>query len=243
MIIVKDQLDPDLRKIIKKQKAAIIPVGSIEQHGPHLPVSTDSDIVSEVAKRVSEKCNFLLLPTISYGVSFEHAPLFNLSLKGQTLERLLIDICISLSNNSIHTIFILNGHHGNQKHLKNLSEKIKRISKNKLRVFVFSYWHFMKHEFDHAGFVETSLMLAISNKVKMKNAKKGLITKNLSQKEKSRLAKRAAKSFPTVTRNGVWGDPTKSTSKDGKKFLLEIIRNLAKKSQTCLTDKSRKLHH
>ena len=243
MVVVKDQLDPDLRKIIKKQKAVIIPVGSIEQHGPHLPVSTDSDIVSEVARRVSEKCNFLLLPTISYGVSFEHAPFFNLSLKRQTLEQLLIDICLSLSSNDINSIFILNGHHGNQKALENLSKKINRLSKKKVRVFVFSYWHFMKHEFDHAGFVETSLMLAISKKVKMKRSQKGLITKNLSKREKSRLAKRASKSFPSVTRNGVWGDPTKSTAKDGKKFLAEIVRNIAKKSQTCLTDKSRKLHH
>lgn len=238
MVVVKDQLDPDLRKIIKKQKAVIIPVGSIEQHGPHLPVSTDSDIVSEVARRVSEKCNFLLLPTISYGVSFEHAPFFNLSLKRQTLEQLLIDICLSLSSNDINSIFILNGHHGNQKALENLSKKINRLSKKKVRVFVFSYWHFMKHEFDHAGFVETSLMLAISKKVKMKRSQKGLITKNLSKREKSRLTKRASKSFPSVTRNGVWGDPTKSTAKDGKKFLAEIVRNIAKKSQTCLTDKS-----
>lgn len=238
MVVVKDQLDPDLRKIIKKQKAVIIPVGSIEQHGPHLPVSTDSDIVSEVARRVSEKCNFLLLPTISYGVSFEHAPFFNLSLKRQTLEQLLIDICLSLSINDINSIFILNGHHGNQKALKNLSKKINRLSKKKVRVFVFSYWHFMKHEFDHAGFVETSLMLAISKKVKMKRSQKGLITKNLSKREKSRLVKRASKSFPSVTSNGVWGDPTKSTAKDGKKFLAEIVRNLTKKSQTCLTDKS-----
>lgn len=238
MVVVKDQLDPDLRKIIKKQKAVIIPVGSIEQHGPHLPVSTDSDIVSEVARRVSEKCNFLLLPTISYGVSFEHAPFFNLSLKRQTLEQLLIDICLSLSSNDINSIFILNGHHGNQKAVENLSKKINRLSKKKVRVFVFSYWHFMKHEFDHAGYVETSLMLAISKKVKMKRSQKGLITKNLSKKEKSRLAKRASKSFPSVTRNGVWGDPTKSTAKDGKKFLAEIVRNIAKKSQTCLTDKS-----
>ena len=243
MVVVKDQLDPDLRKIIKKQKAVIIPVGSIEQHGPHLPVSTDSDIVSEVARRVSEKCNFLLLPTISYGVSFEHVPFFNLSLKRQTLERLLIDICLSLSSNDINSIFILNGHHGNQKALENLSKKINRLSKKEVRVFVFSYWHFMKHEFDHAGFVETSLMLAISKKVKMKRSQRGLITKNLSKKEKSRLAKLASKSFPSATRNGIWGNPMKSTAKDGKKFLAEIVRNLTKKSQTCLTDKSRKLHH
>ena len=47
MIQIKDQYDPELRKIIKKKKnAAIIPIGSIEQHGSHLPVSTDSDIVT-----------------------------------------------------------------------------------------------------------------------------------------------------------------------------------------------------
>jgi len=187
MVIVKDQLDPDLRKIIKKQKKAIvIPVGAIEQHGPHLPVSTDSDIVTEVAKRVSEKCNFLLLPTLSYGVSFEHFPFFNISLKEKTLEQILIDICLSLSSNDINTIFIINGHHGNQKALENLNKKINGLSKKKIKVFVFSYWHFMKHEFDHAGFVETSLMLAISKKVKMNRAKKGLITENLSEKEKTK---------------------------------------------------------
>jgi len=243
MVIVKDQLDPDLRKIIKKQKKAIvIPVGAIEQHGPHLPVSTDSDIITEVAKRVSEKCNFLLLPTLSYGVSFEHFPFFNISLKEKTLEQILIDICLSLSSNDINTIFIINGHHGNQKALENISKKINRLSKKKIKVFVFSYWHFMKQEFDHAGFVETSLMLAISKKVKMNRAKKGLTTENLSEKEKSRLGKLASKSFPSVTRNGVWGDPTKSTAKEGRKLLAEIVRNLSKKSQTCLTEKSRKLH-
>ncbi len=236
MVIVRDQLDPNLRKLIKKSNTtAIIPVGSIEQHGPHLPVSTDTDIVSEIAKLVSEKCNFFLLPAISYGISFEHAPLFNLSLKGKTLQQILIDICISLSSNNINTIFIINGHHGNQKSLENLDKKIKSISKKKIRVFVFSYWHFMKQEFDHAGFVETSLMLTISKKVKMNLARKGLIPKNLSQKEKSRLSKLASKSFSSVTSNGVWGDPTKATAKDGKKLLSEIVRNLAKKSQTCLT--------
>ena len=244
MVIIKDQFDPELRKIFKKQKkVAIIPVGSIEQHGPHLPISTDSDIVTEVSKRVSEKCNFFLLPTISYGVSFEHAPMINLSLKEKTLEQILIDICLSLSSNNVNSIFIINGHHGNQKTLENLNKKINHLSKKKIKVFVFSYWHFMKHEFDHAGFVETSIMLAISKKVKMSQAKKGLITKNMSEKEKSRLGKLASKSFPSVTKNGVWGDPTKSTAKEGRKFLSEIVRNLAKKSQTCLTANSPKLHH
>ena len=244
MAIIKDQIDPELRKIIKKQnKVVIIPVGSIEQHGPHLPISTDSDIVTEIAKRVSEKCDYFLLPTLSYGVSFEHAPMFNLSLKEKTLEQILIDICLSLLSNNVNSIFIINGHHGNQKALENLNTKINHLSKKKIKVFVFSYWYFMKHEFDHAGFVETSIMLAISKKVKMNRAKKGLITKNLSEKEKSRLGKLASKSFLSVTKNGVWGDPSKSTAKEGRRFLSEIVRNLVKKSQTCLTEESPKLHH
>ena len=53
MTEIKNQFDPILRKsIIKKNQVAIIPVGSIEQHGPHLPVSTDSDIVTEVARKI-----------------------------------------------------------------------------------------------------------------------------------------------------------------------------------------------
>lgn len=98
MIQIKDQYDPELRKIIKKKKnAAIIPIGSIEQHGPHLPVSTDSDIVTEIAKKIAEKTGFLLTPTINFGVSFEHAPFFNLSIKNSTLQRMITDICESLS--------------------------------------------------------------------------------------------------------------------------------------------------
>ena len=80
-------------------------------------------------------------------------------------------------------------------------------------------------------------MLAISKQVKMKLAQKGLQTENLSQKERTRLNKLASKSFPKVTGNGVWGDPTKANVKDGKQILSEIVRNLVKKSQRCLTDK------
>jgi len=82
MIDIKAQFDPNLRKLIKKKKqVAVIPIGSIEQHGAHLPVSTDSDIVTEVAKRLSKMKGYILLPTLNYGVSFEHAPFFNLSVR------------------------------------------------------------------------------------------------------------------------------------------------------------------
>jgi creatinine amidohydrolase len=240
---IKSQFDPNLRKIIKnKKQVAVIPVGSIEQHGPHLPVSTDSDIVTEIARQLSEKKNFLLLPTITYGVSFEHAPFFNLSIKESTLRTVVTDLCMSLLANNIKTVFVINGHHGNLKPLKDIDEKLQKLSKNKLRVFPLSYWHFMQKEFDHAGFVETSLMLAISKNVKMKLAKKGLVTDGMRQQQINDLGRLAAKSFPKVTKNGIWGDPRKATKREGQIILDEIMKNLEKKCQTCITRHSSKLH-
>ena len=236
MVDIKTQFDPNIRKsIINKKRVAVIPAGSIEQHGPHLPVSTDSDIVTEIAKKISEKNGYFLLPTLNYGVSFEHAPFFNLSIRESTLRTVLTDLCSSLLANNIKTIFIINGHHGNLKSIKNLDVKLKKILKSKQKIFPLSYWHFMEREFDHAGFIETSLMLAISKNVKMRLAKKGLITDGMTKQEIAKIGKLANQSFPKATKNGIWGDPRKATKKEGQMILDEIIKNLGKKCQTCLT--------
>lgn len=225
-MIIRDQFDPDLRKRIKKKKQiAIIPVGSIEQHGPHLPISTDSDIVTEIAFRLSEKINGLLLPTISYGISNEHFPFFNISIKKSTLSKILEDVCESLIKNGISRILIINGHYGNLDSLRGFEKK---NSRRKIKIF--SYWKYMSREFDHAGNVETSMMLAISKNVNMKKAKKGFDTEGMSKQEISRINKLAQKSFPKVTGNGVWGDPTKSSAKLGREIIKEVVDNLAKES-------------
>ena len=226
-MIIRDQFDPDLRKLIKKKKQiAIIPVGSIEQHGPHLPISTDSDIVTEISLQLSDKINGVLLPTINYGISDEHFPFFNLSIKKSTLSRILEDICGSLIKNGISRILIINGHYGNLDSLKSFERK----QKNNQKIKVFSYWKYMDREFDHAGNVETSIMLAISKKVNMRKAKKGFQTDGMSKKEISKINKLAQKSFPKVTGNGVWGDPTKSSATLGRKIIKEVVNNLVKES-------------
>jgi creatinine amidohydrolase len=223
--------DPEFRKLIKSKKPTIIiPVGSIEQHGAHLPITTDSDIVTEIASRLAKKCGFIVFPTISYGVSEEHYPLFNINTSSVSLSVFLSGIIKSLVENNIKSVKILNGHHGNVEVLKMMELSPNFPSKPDF----YSYWHFMEHEFDHAGFVETSIMLAISDKVKMEKAEKGLITKGLSDEEIQRINKLSTQpgGFPKVTENGVWGDPTGATKKDGEKFLAEIVRNLAKECQS-----------
>jgi len=228
--------DPEFRKLIKSKKPTIIiPVGSLEQHGAHLPITTDSDIVTEIASRLAKKCDFIVFPTVSYGLSFEHDPLFNINIRDIDFRNFLADIIWSIEYriDAPISIIILNGHHGNVEALNKLIKNSGRFRFGN-RPQCYSYWHFMEHEFDHAGFVETSLMLAISDKVKMKKAKKGLITKGMSEKEIRRINKLSTEpgGFPKVAKNGVWGDPTKATKKDGEKFLAEIVRNLAKECQS-----------
>ena len=267
--------DPEFRNLIKRahdlgtSPTVIIPIGSLEQHGAHLPITTDSDIVTEIASRLGKKCDFIVLPTISYGVSGEHHPLTNISIN-EALVTMFYEIMSTLgkmSNQDEHPRYeglciILNGHHGNVEALSSVEEMFAEsygdlqvvsdtpykplsvIEKEEVgtetakstvgNVRVYSYWKFMKHEFDHAGFVETSIMLAISDKVKMKEAKKGLSLNGKTKREIERIKKLSTKpgGFAKVTWNGVWGDPTGATKKDGEKFLAEIVRNLAKECQT-----------
>jgi creatinine amidohydrolase len=219
--------DYDFRIALKKIKRAIIPVGSLEQHGAHLPVSTDSLIAEYVARLLAEKIGAFVLPVISYGVSFEHKPMFNVSLHNSTLSRVLCDTCISLAENRIREIIILNGHHGNTGAIQYISQEIQsKISTTDVNIHVLHYWQMMKQDFDHAGEVETSLVLAIAPElVHMERARPN--SKSLS---KSRAAynslTNAPGSFPKITGNGVWGDPIKATASKGEKLIKEIIANL-----------------
>jgi creatinine amidohydrolase len=257
--------DPTFREAINegywdpRGATAIIPIGSLEQHGAHLPITTDSDIVTEIASRLATKSrkispSFIVFPTISYGISFEHEPLFSISISKAILKAHLKNIVESLMERGpFRSVIILNGHHGNRKTIDNfvdewqnnnwsvenrewqkIIENAGGIKLHGAKCKCYHYWEHMKHEFDHAGFVETSIMLAISDKVRMKEAKKGLITKGLSEKEIQRIKKLSTKrgGFPKVAKNGVWGDPTGATKKDGEKFLAEIVRNLAKECQS-----------
>jgi creatinine amidohydrolase len=215
----------DFKAAIKKTKRAIIPVGSLEQHGNHLPVSTDSLIAEYVARLAAEKVGAFVLPVISYGVSFEHKPMFNVSLRNSTLSTMIRDACISLAENRIKEIIILNGHHGNMGALKYVAQDLHARLPRGARVHTIHYWHMMKSEFDHAGEVETSLVLAIAPElVRMDRAAPN--SKKLSKSKAYNTD--APGSFPKITGNGVWGDPRKATAAKGEKWIQEIVSGLAK---------------
>jgi creatinine amidohydrolase len=218
----------DFRIALKKIRRAIIPVGSLEQHGAHLPVSTDSLIVEYVARMVAEKVGAFVMPVISYGISFEHKPMFNVSLRNSTLSTMICDACISLAEIRIRQIIILNGHHGNTGALQYISQELHSKIPRHVNIHTIHYWEMMRREFDHAGEVETSLILAIAPELvhmdrAMPNSKK-LLKSNAVYSSITN----APGSFPKITGNGVWGDPRNATASKGDKLIKEITGNLTK---------------
>jgi len=215
----------DLEKWKKKSDQIIIPIGSLEQHGAHLPVSTDSIIIEHLAKNIAEKIQSLYIPAIPFGISFEHEPLFNISLSNNTFSNLIGDICVSLAKYGMKNIILLNGHHGNMGSMYYISQNVSHKIPSNTRLNFINYWNLMK-DFDHAGEIETSLLLAINTKlVKMKMARATTKEIDGSKVAYTSLTSHPG-SFPKITGNGVWGDPTKASILKGRSLLEDLIQKL-----------------
>lgn len=213
-------------EIKRGNKKIIIPLGSTEQHGPHLPVSTDTIIAEYFANQLTKKIPSYSLSGIPSGVSFEHRPFFNISISNDLLSELLSQICISLGENGFNQIIIINGHRGNMGVVQYIPQKVERIN-SKVKVFGINYWHLIEKEFDHGGFVETSLMLAIAPKlVQMHKAKSGYLNKKMLHSTYTTFLSNTS-SFK-ITRNGVLGDPRKATKEEGNKIISITIKNLVR---------------
>jgi creatinine amidohydrolase len=215
-----------------KIDTVIIPLGSIEQHGAHLPFSTDTIIVEYISKIIAQKKNAFLLPSLYYGVSFEHEPFFNVSISYNILINFISDICISLFKQGINNIYVINGHHGNIGLLQYVGQHISTKYSIKGKFFYYiNYWQILDRNFDHAGEVETSLMLVIGpDLVRMDLIEKGL---ELVDDKNNQLHKIGINmsinnpgGFIKFTKNGIWGNPINASYESGKKMLSTIIEKI-----------------
>lgn len=118
----------DIGHKLKHIDTAILPCGSIEQHGPHLPLDVDYFDSVYLADRVAEACSNpkpIVLPGIPYGVAYHHED-FKGTISNHTLSALVYDIGISLAKHGIKKLIILNGHGDNSPTLLYASQMINR---------------------------------------------------------------------------------------------------------------------
>lgn len=153
----------------------LLPVGAVEQHGPHLPVGTDrftAEYIARAAAAAAAPTPVLVAPTLPFGSSQHHLPFGGtLSLGTETYYRVLSDLCESLIVCGFRRIFILNGHGGNNELIQLVARDM--ALKHPAHLAAAAYWTIawdalvaaQAHRHaglpGHAGTFETSLIMAL----------------------------------------------------------------------------------
>lgn len=233
-IFIEELTSEDIRELTNLSNIIIIPVGSLEAHGPHLPLSTDTIIAEAIAKKAVEKLkNFnikvLIGPRIIFGCSGEHIRFpGTISLSCETMIQLIYELCLSLFKNGFKNIILLNGHGGNEAPLK--AAAIKLRDEAKVIIAIINWFELTSTGFsDHAGPIETSILLSLNIKTKVDI--QGIIERKPTSKYVS-LKSPVQIPLPDMWNHtngyGYIGDPSKSNIELGEKIIEEASTNLVK---------------
>ncbi len=196
----------------------LIPVGSVEQHGPHLPLDTDSVIAEAVTRRVVTRVpGAWLAPALTYGASGEHQSFpGTTSIGTEALHRMLVELVRSIRTWASRVVFV-NAHGGN---VAGLSSAVDQLVAEGHEV---AWVPCATEELDlHAGFAETSLMLYLRpESVRLDRAEAGC-TAPLPQILPAMLTGGVA----AVSGNGVLGDPAGASAEEGALLFDAIVEGV-----------------
>ena len=220
--------------MMKEARAIIVPLGSTEQHGFHLPLNTDSTIADYLALEVAKRTNCLVTPTLTYGQvwSAKDFP-GTIAIQERTYINFLKDIVTSLESKSPRNIILFSGHLGNVAPSKIAAREL-LDEKGFNNVYHFSYIVDMKQAASgimetelwhgsglHGGEMETSVLLRITPElVRMDKAQADYPVRPPD------LDIRPI-SWIDFARQGIFGDPTKATSEKGERFIERTLQQLA----------------
>ncbi|MFW9994729.1 MAG: creatininase family protein [Candidatus Odinarchaeota archaeon] len=216
-------------------RTAVIGIGSIEQHGPHLPTLTDALTAEIFANRVASRLKSALqAPTIRVGCSDHHLDFFAISYSSSTLKAVIRDYVNSLARQGITSIVLLPSHGGNFKPLKEVVEileqekpGLKLVAITDLMAFfeslndIASEFGVTKEEAGaHSGETETSIILSLAgNLVKKERFTQGYLGP-MGAEESQMVFERG---LTTLTENGILGDPRNATSEKGEVYVEKIV--------------------
>jgi creatinine amidohydrolase len=224
---------PEVESAIENgTRTAIVAVGSIEQHGPHLPLNMDTLDGDELARRIAtELGDAVAAPTIRPGCSGHHMEfLGTITVPPETLMDVIRSYCRSLEEHGFEHIVLVPTHGGNFGPVKTVAPDIAR----ELDATVIALADLNEHmqllneglseagiEYNqdviHAGAAETAMVLAIDE---------GLVrTENIESGPEGEIsaARLLSEGFKTITENGVLGDPTKATTDAGDVIIQNVV--------------------
>lgn len=198
----------------------VVPLGSVEQHGPHLPLDTDTRIASAVADVVCERLvaeDVLRAPDLNYGASGEHEGFAGtISIGHDALRGMLIEYGRSACRWARRIVFV-NGHGGNTRTLIDAVTRLRYEGRD-------AAWFpcAFPGADAHAGFTETSVLLHVSpSMVDTARAVAGN-----REPVGALLGAMREGGVGAVSPNGVLGDPTEATADEGRRLVTEVTDRL-----------------
>ncbi len=119
----------EVEQALTRTDMVIIPVGSIEQHGKHLPLCTDICAATEISKLIAQKTDVLVAPAVAVGLSDHHMAFpGTITLSPETFEAVVFETAQSLIHHGFKKILIYNGHGGNNVSVANILQKINQTT-------------------------------------------------------------------------------------------------------------------
>jgi creatinine amidohydrolase len=214
----------------QRASVAVLPVGSFEQHGDHLPLSTDTLIAGLIADGVADRYGLFLLPPITVSCSHEHAGWpGTVSISAATLHAVVTDIASSLARSGVERLLIVNGHGGNYV----LSNVVQEASVSGARMALYpgrDDWRAAReaagcefldsHADMHAGELETSILLHAMPEVVRPSYRD-------ADHETPSRPHLLSLGLGGYTSSGVVGRPSAATADKGKLLLASLVDRAA----------------
>jgi len=223
---------PEFEALAGRCRTVILPIGSLEEHGPHLPLGTDAFHAMELARRVALKREVLVAPPLFYGLcrsTREHPG--TVSISGDALRAILKDLGREFYRQGLRNLVFLSGHAGGA-HMSAITEAGEALLEElpQVRVAVVNLLDLLREVLTnqpdlvttrgdgHAGEIETALMLAA-----YPHLVKGSAPAEWPSFPKHILVRDKRRHWP----GGVWGDPSAATDKKGENILQAEAERLA----------------
>ncbi|MBU0742364.1 creatininase family protein [bacterium] len=229
---------PEAEQRFHETDIVLLPVGAIEQHGPHLPLDVDAFDADWLARRVAASCTDpkpLVLPLIPYGVSYHHEDFVGtLSMRNETMAQLVYDVGMGAARCGATKLVIVNGHGGNGPALHFAAQMINRDA----RIFTcvesgetsdVDINALAETDNDvHAGEIETSTTLALRPElVHMDRAAPSVPRFSSRYLDFTNLRAVTWNAYTArISPNGVMGDPTRASAEKGHRMWQVMVRNL-----------------
>ena len=232
-------------------KLILLPIGSIEQHGYHLPLNNDTFVAEKLAGCVASSmnargCPTLVAPSIPVGLSGHHMAFYgSLTLSTETFQAVVREVCISLGQHGLRNIIIVNGHGGNSAALR----KAIASFPSTIQASLLEYWRHLTPDsikeiesafFCHACEGETSLSLALGQLAHMDRAVCNYPTGDYSAYNLLNGTGEINGPLPpihTISPSGVIGDSTLANKLKGERILSalmpEMLATLTDRLELC----------